>query len=468
MKIAIVQPKNPNDIFMPALGLLYIAALLEKNGFIVKVFDENYDPDYFDKIIDFKPSLVGFTCITSSINRILKASEEFKKRLPYIKLVLGGPHITVMADEVMKNSAVDYCIVGEGEYPMLKLSVALTQNVSDVSDINNLVYRSKGAIVRNKSAPVLNEFELDNLPYPAFHLLDLREVFRNSLHGTFSKGKRILPIMSSRGCSGVCTYCCRMMGNKIRYRSSDSIISEIRYLVEKFRADEIYFEDDNFTADKNRALKILEEIRINFPGLYIKFANGLRADEVDEDILKYIKQAGGYWVGFGIESGCPATLKLMRKNLNLDIAKKNVIIAKKIGLKVGSNCIIGYPGETLQNIEESLRFFEKLNLDSLAIVSLIPFPGTEAHALCKKNGYLTESAKNYDNYCFQIYKVNPLIRTPMLNDRKLKRLIKVAYLRLYFLSTKRMFYLVKYFIVRKFFRKIIKKYENTSFVHAIS
>lgn len=448
MKIALIQPKNPDFVFTPALGLLYIASILERDGFNVKIFDENYDPFYLNKVINFNPSLVGFTCVTPSINRALKTSERLKRYMPGVKILLGGAHVTLMAEELIRNPNVDFCIVREGEYPTLELVRAIANNKNNFNNIGNLIYKINGNIIRNKPFPFLSPSELDRLPYPAFNLLDLENVFSSVSHGLFSKGKRILPVIASRGCPNYCTFCCKIMGFNVRHRSCKSIIDEIGYLINRFNIDEVYFEDDNFTIDRDRAIEILDQIRINFPGLYIKFANGLRADEVDEQILKKIKDAGGYWVGFGIESGSEGTLKMMKKNLNLELAKRNISIAKKLGFKVGSNCIIGYPEETIGDIKESVEFFKKLNLDSFAIVNLVPFPGTEVYALCKRKGYLTKTAEDYDNYNFKLFNVNSLINTPMLNEKELKRFVRLAYFKLYLFSFKRIFYLITYFLAK--------------------
>ncbi|MDP8235339.1 MAG: radical SAM protein [Candidatus Erginobacter occultus] len=134
--------------------------------------------------------------------------------------------------------------------------------------------------------------------------------------------------MTSRGCPQTCTFCCRSMGQRIRARSADNVLAEIEHLVRDYRIDEIYFEDDNFTVDRERALAILRGIRDNFPALFIKFANGLRADRVDGEILSAIREAGGYWIGFGVESGSQRVLTLMKKRLDLDKVRKNVSRAK--------------------------------------------------------------------------------------------------------------------------------------------
>ena len=444
MKIALIQPSNPDSIFMPAIGLLYIAAILEREGFDVNVYDENFQPDCFSHVTKFDPRIVGFTCVTPTINRALKFARELKQNNCRAEMIFGGPHVTLLGGEVIKDEAVDFCIVREGEVAALELCKAIRDG-HDHTTIKSLIYKEREAVIKTEVAPFLNGEELDSLPYPAYHLLELEKLFSTVSHGLFTKGSRVLPIMTTRGCPNQCTYCCRIMGFKIRTRSVDSVMKEIDYLRTRFNIDELYFEDDNFTQDRARAIQILTSIRNNHPGLFIKFANGLRVDQVDEEILSTIKAAGGYWVGFGIESGSPRTLDRMKKHLDLETARKNIGLAIKLGLKVGSNCIIGYPEETIDDIKESLEFFRKLNLDSFAIVNLIPFPGTAVNRQCKEKGYLTEYADNWDNYNFKLFNATPLIETPTLSKRELRRYVRLAYIKLYLSSPRRIIYLFQYF-----------------------
>lgn len=450
MKIALLQPAIPDGNYIPSLGLLYIAAVLEEDGFSVRVFDENYRTGFLPDLLKYAPDLVGITAVTASINRSLRLAEDIKRELN-AWVVLGGPHPTALPDETIRNPHVDFVVAGEGEYPMRDLARAIQKGGGhdELREISNLLFKEDGSTVRNRQAGFLSGEDLDRLPYPAFHLLDLEFVFTNATHGMFSMGKRILPVMTARGCPNTCTFCCRVMGYHIRERSVDSVIKEITYLKKKYDIDELYFEDDNFTDHRQRALRILEALIGADLGIFIKFANGLRADRVDRELLLKIREAGGYWIGFGIESGSPRTLESMRKNLDLDLAGSNVRLAKSLGFYVGSNCIIGYPGETRDDLQESLRYFLGLKLDSCAIVTLIPFPRTAVRAFCVKKGYLNRNAENYDNYFFKIFNPNVLISTPFLSEGDIKRYVRFFYLRFYFQP-------VKIFrVIRVLFRRMV-------------
>ena len=233
------------------------------------------------------------------------------------------------------------------------------------------------------------------------------------------------------------------MGFHLRERSVQNVMEEIRFLIHTYQVDEIYFEDDDFTNNKPRALEIMRSIRDAKLPISIKFANGLRADNIDEEMMLAIKEAGGYWIGFGIESGSQKVLEIMKKNLDLEVAKKNVALAKSLGFFVGANCIMGYPGETREDMKQSIHFFEKLGLDSCAIVGLVPFPKTALHGLCKQKNYLTQYAENYDNYYFKIFNPKILVLTGEVSEREIQWFIKIFYLRFYF-HPKRVFRVARF------------------------
>ncbi|MCO5141701.1 MAG: B12-binding domain-containing radical SAM protein [Oligoflexia bacterium] len=454
IRFAFVQPKIPDGNYLPNLGIMTLSALLIKNGYHVKIFDENLSTDIKKEICAFDPFAIGLTCVTAALHSASTICQELKKQKPNIVTIVGGPHLSALPKETITNhKEFDYGIQGEAEKSLLTLLKSLISNDKLYHLIPGLVYRTeKQNVISNRAEQFLENKELDELPFPAWHLLPMEEIFSKVTHGLFSRGKRIMPIMTSRGCPNYCGFCCRVMGFKFRTMSLDRILLEIQWLFDKFQIDEVYFEDDTFTQDPTRAHEILDGlIALKLP-LKVKFANGLRADKVDRELLIKMKQAGVYWVGFGIESGSHHTQKLMRKFLDLNLAAKNVQLAKSLGFKTGSNCIIGYPGETKESIRESVNYFFKLPLDSFAVVTCVPFPGTTAWQECVKNNWLTERAKEYKNYWFEIFKVSPLIETPYLSSKELTKEIQWVYIRFYFFSFKRLF-LVSTMILRKFFSK---------------
>ncbi|MCI0476243.1 MAG: B12-binding domain-containing radical SAM protein [Anaerolineales bacterium] len=433
MKIAFYVPPIPDDNTVPLLGPLYLIAALERNGFEGRLFDARIDRFAFRKLLAFRPEVVGISAVTAGYLGGLRAARKIKEIFPNVPVVFGGPHPSSLPEQVAADPAVDYVLIGESETTIVDLCQRLREQAitpASLREVKSLAFKAGEEIVVTErlTAPE----NLDDLPMPAFHRMDLETYFAGTqAHGLFRRGKRILTMMSTRGCPYGCTFCCRVMGKTIRRRSVESVMAEVEFLTRTFGIDELYFEDDNFTAQRERALEILDRLAVFKPPLYLKFANGIRADRVDREILKAMKRARVDSLSFGIESGCEATLAQMHKNLRLELARENVLLAKSLGFLVGANCIIGYPGETKEDIAKSLEFFFGLPLDSMAIVNLVPFPGTEVRSICERNGYLTEAAKNWDNYFFSLNNPIPLIETPQLSGDELIRCVRGAYRRMY-------------------------------------
>lgn len=435
MRVAVYVPPLPVQSTTPTLGPLYLIAMLEKNGFDARLFDARIDRHAFRKLLAFNPEIVGVSAVTPSYLAGLRASAQIREIIPGASIVFGGPHPSSLPKEVVAEPSVDYVLVDESENTFLDLCIRIRDSVissASLREVRNLAFEADNQVILTERAPFISSSDLDDLPWPAFHRMDLVSYFSGTqAHGLFSRGKRILPMMTARGCPHRCTFCCRVMGKKIRSRSVESVMSEVRFLVDTYGVDELYFEDDNFTIQRDRALEILDRMASFKPAIYLKFANGIRADMVDKQILEAMKRARVYSLSFGIESGCMATLAKMKKNLDLDKARQNILLAKSMGFLVGANCIIGYPGETVQDVEQSLDFFFSLPLDSMAIVNLVPFPGTEVRAYCEKMGYLTKEAEDWDNYFFSLNNPRSLIETPQLPEWELRRLIHKAYRRMY-------------------------------------
>ena len=435
MKVALYVPPIPDENTTPQLGPLYLLGVLERAGFDGRLFDARIDRRAFLKLLAFEPDLVGVSAVTPGYLGGLRAASRLKQHRPEVPVVFGGPHPSSLPQEVASVPVVDYVLTGESEQTFLDLCLRLRDgdtSPSALREVKNLAFWDGDQVVVTEEAPFLSAQELEELPFPAFHRMDLDTYFAGTqAHGLYRHGKRVLPLMSARGCPHNCTFCCRVMGARVRTRSVESVMAEVRHLVEAFGVDEIYFEDDDFTMRRGRALELLERLAAFEPPIHIKFANGLRADGVDREILAAMKKARVHSLSFGIESGSPATLARMKKHLDLEQARENLLLAKSMGFLVGANCILGYPGDTMDDVRESLGFFEGLALDSMAIVNLVPFPGTEVRALCEREGYLTEEARQWDNYFFCLNNPIPLIETPWLSREALIRAVRRGYRRMY-------------------------------------
>lgn len=435
MKVGFYVPPNPDGNTTPALGPLTLLAVLEREGIEGRLFDARIAPAALRELIDYRPDIVGISAVTSAYKAGIAAAERVRAALVGVRVAVGGPHASALPREVVADTAVDYAVVGEAEQSFPALCRLLARGAPaplSLRGIPGIAFREGCTPIVNDTPAPLGDAELDALPFPAFHRMDLPAYFAGTqAHGLFRRGRRVLPIMTSRGCPSGCTYCCRVMGRRLRARSPDSVLAEVRELVSRYAIDELNIEDDNFTHDRPRSLEILERLANFTPSLHLKLANGVRADRVDAELLQAMRRARVYSLSFGIESGCPRTLRRMRKGLDLEKARASVLLARSLGFLVGANCIIGYPGETPEDIEESLNFFFKLPLDSMAIVNLVPFPGTAVRAECEAHGFLTAAAADWDNYYFRINSPIPLIATPQLSGDQLVAAVRAAYRRMY-------------------------------------
>ncbi|MBR9706177.1 radical SAM protein [Candidatus Pacearchaeota archaeon] len=456
-KILLIDPSltRPKDMdaeklrigVVPPLGLAYIAGVMEKEGHEVKIVDCIAEgigdkPEYSEdgikyglsdeavkKIIkDFSPDVVGVSCLFS--NKSLDAHNTcrlVKECNPEIPTVMGGVHVTVTPGETLEDENVDFVVLGEGEYTFRDLVTALEQE-TDFSKIDGLGFKKNG---KNHINPKTKFIEnLDELPFPARHLLKM-EIYSKaqSPHSMDLKKTPYTTMLSSRGCIAGCTYCCLkyMSGRKFRTRSAENVIKEIKHLVTKYNINEIHFEDDNLTLDKERALKIFEGIKKL--GINFNIPSGSALYAMDEEIIEKMKESGAHTISFAVESGNQKVLsRFMHKPVVLSKVKPLVDKAKQVGLKVKGFFIIGYPGETKENIQETIDFARKLKFDWSHFFIAFPHYGTELRALCESKGYL----RNIDDYDIRKSFYTTSIETPEFTPEYLRKVQELANLDLNF------------------------------------
>ena len=431
LNVCLLMPKIEDNNLTPPLGLLYIASILEEEGHHVSFFDARIDASVIEKIVESKPDVIGVTAVTPSFRSGVEIASAVKKSLPNTNVVFGGPHPSTLPEDTLTYPAVDFVVLGEGEFAMKELCRVIEYG-GDLSSVENICYLENGEYKSNGLTHILSEEELNKIPFPAFHLLEIEKYFReDKSYGVFLKSSRNLPIISSRGCPSACTFCRRMMGARFRARSPESVLSELEYLVKEFNVKEVHFVDDNFTHDRERAVKILDGILERDICVAIKFPNGMRADRTDLDLFYRMKKSGVYSIGFGVESGSPRILKLMHKDITLERVTEAIVNAKKAGLLVSAGFIIGYPGETKDDIMKTIDYALSVPLDSASIITLVPFPGTVVRKICEEKGYLTEEARDWNNYIFVRNKPFNLLQTEYLTFKDIKEYTALFHRRFY-------------------------------------
>lgn len=380
MKVLLVQPNYDAHIVHPPLGLGYLAACLEKKNHEVAVFDATLKNASLKQVIsaigNFSPDLIGITVLSRGHNRGKEIIAEIKKLFPELPVVIGGTQVTAFPAEVMADLRADFAVIGEGEYTLLELVSALKEK-SRFSNINGLAYWEKGQVKINHPRKLIEN--LDEIPFPAWHLMPPKQ-YRIAPILEPIRAFPVAPILTSRGCPYNCSFCASNVTwqRRLRFRSPENVISEIKLLKESYGVKEIHFSDDNFTMDIKRAEEIcnlLIKEKINLPW---QCPNGVRIDRLPLPLLQKMREAGCYAVGLGIESGNQEILKKNQKNLNLKIVPEVLKNLKKVGIESYGFFILGLPGDTKQTISETIDFALKNPFDRVWFNLFTPYPGSPA------------------------------------------------------------------------------------------
>ena len=375
---------------LPFLGLYYLASVLRKNNFEVKILDSIVlrlsIKDILKEVDNYSPNMVGISSSTASYHKARVLAETSKEAFPNMNIVLGGPHLSGLPEEVMKNNCFDFGVINEGEETILELCEKLRNNGNNFKEIKGLTFRNEDdqVIVTEKRNPIK---DVDSIPYPARDLLPPLKAYRAS--ALYYKRLPITQIFTSRGCPYQCIFCNTPFGKVIRFHSVEYVVSEIEMLLKDFGVKEILINDDTFTVDKNRVLEICRLIRKK--NLKFLWSCNIRVNTVDREILQEMKSAGCWLVMPGVESGNQKILDILRKGLTLEQAVNACKWAREVGLMIKPSFICGNPGDTEETIEETIKFAKSLKTHYPSYTFMTPFPGTPMWHLAEKYGYIDKT-----------------------------------------------------------------------------
>ncbi len=363
-KIVFIEPKAPNlHIFsqfpLPRLGTLILGTMMKQRGWDVEVFVEEMREIRFDAIR--AADLVGISTITSTAPRAYHLAD--KVRAMGIPVIMGGPHVTFLAEEALEHA--DFVIRGEGEGPLLAFLDAW-EGDRDFRQVPNLSFHAAAGRVHNpRRAEAL---ALDALPFTDLSLLkpDRR----------IKLGRTTIPILTSRGCPFDCTFCSvtGMFGKKYRFRSTENIIQELRNY--NSRRNIIFFYDDNFTANRERAKALLEAmIRENFKFLW---TTQVRADIArDAELVGLMKKAGCHTLYIGFESVNPRSLESMKKKQTVAEITEAVKVLRRHRIRIHGMFVYGFDDDDWKTIKATVKFAKRAKLTSTQFLILTPLPGSE-------------------------------------------------------------------------------------------
>jgi len=402
MKILLIDPPFYRFIgyynrYFP-LGLSYIAAVLRDRGHEVLIYDAdcNVSPSKMDfsrledsypaylkalqedhpiwqevrqTIDNFKPQLIGISVWTTFAASAFKIAAVCKEYCQITPVVFGGPHVTIKSEEVMKICPhVDYLVIGEGEHTFVELVGKLQDNDSVSSEqlqsVPGIAFRQNGRLTRNPDREFIEN--LDTIPSPARDLLINKNSYDSEDMGL---------LMTSRGCPYNCSYCATSIWKrKVRFRSIDNIVGEIKSVINTYRTRQFAFKDDSFTTNYKRVFELCE--RLISENLNISWDCNTRVNLVDEQMLWKMKEAGCNGIKLGIETASQRLLDLMNKQTTLSQARQAARLLRKVGIHWTGYFMMGLPTETKEETYQTLAFMKELKPDFASLSVYEPFPGT--------------------------------------------------------------------------------------------
>lgn len=413
----LINPTHPWPWTSPSVGLAYLASSLEKNGIKVKIIDCQIDRKYKQKIIESLKyhGIIGIYINVGTISSGLEIANLIRENSPNAKIIMGGPEATAIYSKLIPKYA-DIVVIGEGEQTIVEL-----MQTDILSTIKGIAYWD-GGIKINQQRPLIND--LDKLPYPAWHLFDLKKYRFGTIRNPY------VGIMTSRGCSYQCVYCTKIIhGFNIRLRSLENVINEIDWVKKNYNIREIEVWDDIFTFYPERVKDFCKMIiGREYKDLRFSLPGGIRADKGDSEMFTLLARAKFSFVLIGIDSGSQKVQDKLGKNLDLRVVKKTVESVKKSGMRAHGSFIIGLPFDTVETMQETISFAKSLPLDQAYFFIGTPFPGTDFYEIVQKKGkFLYDLTMN--STCYVNGKA--LFEMAYLKSEDIEKMFRKAYREFY-------------------------------------
>lgn len=411
------QPDFSFTITMP-LGILYLSSHLQEHGDpgriglvdyptkVCNLLDYESMDDFIARVAqadcDFKPDIIAFSTLFSSAHQfLLRATQVLKDLWPEATTIVGGIHATNCVGELLAEPSIDYVCRGEGEFAFTRFVETFRSPAGDGIPGIHRTLREDGIYSTCEMAD-----DLDVLPAPDWTLLDMplyvretsRSLARNG--GRFEENPAAI-IMTTRGCPFSCTFCAShtVHGRKLRFRSVENVIAEVRHLYEEYGVTTIIPEDDLFTGNRKKVLKLLEAFEnIDIPNFQLHFPNALSVNTLHDDVMDALVRAGMNVTSIAIESGSDAVQRdIIKKRVKLQRAREVVRYLKDRGVIVRCFFIIGFPGETKEQMFETIEFAKSLQADWCFFGIAVPLIGSEMYDQFADLGVIKKDTTQWAN-----------------------------------------------------------------------
>ena len=412
----------------PTLGVGYLAAVLEQAGYKVAILDMWAEGLRGKELVEFliqnKPRVVGISTIVTTFKNGLKVAQITKDTLPYVPVIVGGPHASFQVDETLACAAVDIVVRFEGEITLLEVMRFYNGESINLNEIKGIAYRDGDQIHLTERRPLIQD--LNRLPLPAHHLID-------------PTSYSLPTVITARGCPHQCVFCAaRTIYEEFPYRarSPESVVSEIIDLSTRFKGRDLFIADDTLTLHEKRAHKIcdlLDENKVDTP-----WRCEARVNTMSPELASHMRNSGCHLIQYGVETGDPEMMKLIRKGITLEQVEHVVDYTLAAGLDVMCSLIIGFPWDTHETIRKTLNFGQKImkmaepwrvskpefkgsrtkkrGCIGLGLAILTPLPGTYVYDQADQLGmrFLT---RDWDRFTF----TEPVIETQHLSAAELRK-----------------------------------------------
>ena len=373
-------------------SLCLAAAILEEQGIECKVSDcvvEEMDFNMLKKsIVKFKPNAIIINTSTPSIENDLSTASIAKNIDKNILTITIGIHPSEKIQECFDfEPNLDMIIKGEPEETFNELFELVSKN-KDFSKVKGISYKKNKKIIHNPQRPLMEN--LDWLPFPAWHLVNLKYYTLPFVDKPF------LLLGTARGCPHKCTFCYAKSyyGRGFRPRNPKKIVDEIEYVKNRFGVEELLMWTEAFTINKEYTINICNEIIKR--KLKINFVCNSRVDSVDLELLKKLKQAGCWMIGFGVESGNQGIIDNTKKGITLEQTRKAFKMTRQVGLETTAHTVMGLLGESPKTVKETFKFIKEIDPDFAQFYCAVPMPWTELYVEAEKKGYI--QSKKYEDY----------------------------------------------------------------------
>lgn len=424
MKLILVEPNIEGRVSEPSLNLALLKSFInERTNHEAKIVDLTFHKDDWisyvrNEIKNFDCDLIGISCLSFNYHQALEVASVLKENFD-IKIIFGGIHSILSPEQVIENEVVDIVCTGEGEHILKDL---LDNNIN-CENIKGIWYKENGKVIKNPKRRLIEN--LDELPFPDWDDFELEKYFDVNVHG--------LPVMASRGCPYNCTFCAAHAlrkateGRWVRIRSVDSVIEEVTIMIEKYydRGLKIFmFEDNTFTVSRDFVINFCKRYKELGFHKKVLWSVATRADRLTEEIVKEMKEAGCFEIGIGVESADDYIRNVVyKKGISMEQIMNAIKWIRKYELQLHIPIIIGSPYDTVEIMENNLKFAKEVSAEAMIFPVLMPLPKTEIREMCIKEGLIDE---DLDFKTAHIMHTQTVARTKYASKDDVQRIVKKA------------------------------------------